>query len=578
MVVMDIYSGAIVVSLIIYIAVGNYAGRRVKKLDDYFVAGRRAPTLLIVGTLVASVLSTNIFLGETGFVYEGQAGPYLLWPPIGAMGYIFGALLFGRYLRRSRALTVADYFGQRFNSQRVQTAAGITIIFGLGGYLLAVTQGVAFLLTHVTDFSFTQALIFSWVSYTAFTMYSGTRGVILTDTLMFLLFTSVAMLALVFLVQDAGGWATAVRDLSTLPEKPDLMAWHGIVGSDTPFTSVLDFTLWNITLAVAWGLVYAVSPWQSSRYLIARNEHVVVRAACIAAIFLILMELTLYAAGAVINLSDSGIQPAEEVVIYAALNLLPELLGALLLAGIMAAGLSSASTFLSLVGFSVSHDLFRHDTVDDKRMLKLSRQIMLVIGLITLVIAFFSPIDIFWLTYFVGTLFASAWGPVALMSVWSKNITADAAFWGIVSGFAFNAVPKALEYLEWISLPFWLDPILLGGLVSLIVVLVVSRLGRVSRTEQAYRLQLHRVPQQDVSISKLRLTRYAPLALAAYSVTMCVILITIYVYPYQEATETLSADGSINWLSGESLLVLAGPVVVLPTAWIASGMIRKTYG
>ena len=179
-----------------------------------------------------------------------------------------------------------------------------------------------------------------------------------------------------------------------------------------------------------------------------------------------------------INLSDSGIQPAEEVVIYAALNLLPELLGALLLAGIMAAGLSSASTFLSLVGFSVSHDLFRHDTVDDKRMLKLSRQIMLVIGLITLVIAFFSPIDIFWLTYFVGTLFASAWGPVALMSVWSKNITADAAFWGIVSGFAFNAVPKALEYLEWISLPFWLDPILLGGLVSLIVVLVVSRLGR----------------------------------------------------------------------------------------------------
>ncbi len=578
MVVMDIYSGAIVVSLIIYIAVGNYAGRRVKKLDDYFVAGRRAPTLLIVGTLVASVLSTNIFLGETGFVYEGQAGPYLLWPPIGAMGYIFGALLFGRYLRRSRALTVADYFGQRFNSQRVQTAAGITIIFGLGGYLLAVTQGVAFLLTHVTDFSFTQALIFSWVSYTAFTMYSGTRGVILTDTLMFLLFTSVAMLALVFLVQDAGGWATAVRDLSTLPEKPDLMAWHGIVGSDTPFTSVLDFTLWSITLAIAWGLVYAVSPWQSSRYLIARDEHVVVRASCIAAIFLILMELTLYSAGAVVNLSDSGIQPSEEVVIYAALNLLPELLGALLLAGIMAAGLSSASTFLSLVGFSVSHDLFRHDTVDDKRMLKLSRLIMLVIGLITLVIAFFSPIDIFWLTYFVGTLFASAWGPVALMSVWSKNITADAAFWGMVSGFAFNAVPKALEYLEWISLPFWLDPILLGGLVSLIVVLVVSRLGRVSRTEQTYRLQLHRVPQQDVSISKLRFTRCAPLALAAYSVTMCVILITIYVRPYQEATGTLSADGSINWLSGESLLVLAGPVVVLPTAWIAWRMIRKTYG
>jgi len=494
------------------------------------------------------------------------------------MGYIFGALLFGRYLRRSRAITVADYFGKRFNSQRVQTAAGITIIFGLGGYLLAVTQGAAFLLTHITDLSFTQGLIISWVSYTAFTMYSGSRGVILTDTLMFLLFTSVAMLALIFLVQDVGGWAAAMKGLAVLPEKPDLMAWHGMVGDDTPFTSALDFALWNITLALAWGLVYAVSPWQSSRYLIARDEHVVMRAACIAAIFLILMELVLYAAGAVINLSNPGIQPSEEVMIYAALNLLPELMGALLLAGIMAAGLSSASTFLSLVGFSVSNDIVRHDAVDEQKMLKISRLSMLVVGIITLVIAFYSPVDIFWLTYFVGTLFASSWGPVALMSVWSKRITADAAFWGIVSGFAFNAVPKALEYLGWVELPFWLDPILLGGLVSLVVVLVLSGFSQVSREEQVYRLSLHRVPAQEVSAPKLRFTRYAPLVLAVYSVTMCVILISIYVQPYQEVTATLTAGGGINWLSGEAVLVLAGPVVVLPTAWIAWRMIRKSYG
>ena len=575
---MDIYSGAILISLLIYIVVGNYAGRRVKKLDDYFVAGRRAPTLLIVGTLVASVLSTNIFLGETGFVYEGQAGPYLLWPPIGAMGYIFGALLFGRYLRRSRAITVADYFGQRFNSHRVQAAAGITIIFGLGGYLLAVTQGTAILLTEITDFSFTQALVISWVSYTAFTMYSGSRGVILTDTLMFLLFTSVAMLALVFLIQDAGGWAVSVQELATLPEKPDLMAWHGMVGDDTPFSSALHFALWNLTLALAWGMVYAVSPWQSSRYLIARDEHVVIRAACIAAIFVTLMELTLYAAGAVINLSDSGIQPSELVIIYAAMNLLPELMGAMLLAGIMAAGLSSASTFLSLVGFSVSNDLFRHDAVDENRMLKLSRLAMLLVGVVTLLVAFYSPVNIFWLTYFVGTLFASSWGPVGLMSVWSKRITSGAAFWGIISGFVFNAGPKALEYMGWIELPFWLDPILLGGLVSLAVVLVLSYLGRVSRVEQVYRMRLHRIPEQEISVPKLRLTLYAPLVLAVYSVTMCIVLITIYVRPYQEITGTLGAAGGIDWLSGEALLVLASPVVVLPTAFIAWRMIRRSYG
>ncbi|MCH7822975.1 MAG: hypothetical protein IIA07_13235 [Proteobacteria bacterium] len=59
---------------------------------------------------------------------------------------------------------------------------------------------------------------------------------------------------------------------------------------------------------------------------------------------------------------------------------------------------------------------------------------------------------------------------------------------------------------------------------------------------------------------------------------MCIVLFTIYVRPYQEATGTLSASGGINWLTGESMLVLAGPIVVLPTAWIAWRMIRKSYG
>ena len=389
--------------------------------------------------------------------------------------------------------------------------------------------------------------------------------------------TVAAMAALVFLVQDAGGWAASVRGLATLPEKPDLMSWHGMVGEDTPFASALDYALWSLTLQLAWGLVYAVSPWQTSRYLIARDEHVVIRAACIAAVFLMLMELTVYAAGAVINLSDSGIEPREEVMLYAALNLLPGMLGALLLAGIMAAGLSSASTFLSLVGFTISNDLIVHDNVDDKKMLTISRITMLLIGFVILIIAFVSPLDIFWLTYFVGTLFASSWGPVALMSVWSRRITADAAFWGIVSGFLFNVVPKGMEYLGWVELPFWLDPILLGAFVSLLVVLVVSRFGTVSPEEQECRRQMHEVPQQEVSALKLRITRYAPVLLAAYSITMFVVLVRIYLRPYQEATGTLAASGGINWFSGEGLLVLGGPLVVVPTAWIAWRMINETY-
>jgi sodium/pantothenate symporter len=266
---LDIYTTTIAISIIIYIAIGNYAGRGIKRLDDYYVAGRRAPTLIIVGTLVASLMSTTMFLGEAGFAYNGQAGPYVIFPQVTAVGYVIGAILFGRYLRRSRATTVAEFFGKRFASPRVQAVAGFTIVFALGGYLLAVTQGAAILLSQLTELGYVQAVVIAWLSYTAFTMYSGSRGVILTDTLMFLLFTFASIAAIVFLLVYFGGWPTMIEDLVAIEEKPELMSWHGVVGPGTIWPTPMDYLIWTMVIDISWLIVVAVSPWQASRHLMA---------------------------------------------------------------------------------------------------------------------------------------------------------------------------------------------------------------------------------------------------------------------------------------------------------------------
>ena len=75
---MNIYTITILISILTYVALGNYAGRKVKDVEDYFVVGRQAPTLLIVGTLVASFLSTNTFLGDAGFTYSFNASRILI--------------------------------------------------------------------------------------------------------------------------------------------------------------------------------------------------------------------------------------------------------------------------------------------------------------------------------------------------------------------------------------------------------------------------------------------------------------------------------------------------------------------
>ena len=295
---MDIFTITIVVSILIYIVIGSYAGRSVKKLDDYFVAGRRAPTILILGTLVASVMSTSIFMGEAAFTYNGQLGAYLLFPGIAVTGYMLGALFFGVYLRRSRAPTVADYFGQRFKSRRLQQFAGFTIILGLGGYLLIVTQGAAILLSDLMGTSFLASLIIAWLSYTLFTMYSGSKGVIITDTLMFLLFMSATVVFVVYIVDGLGGISTAITDITQLEGKEGIASWTGIIGEGTDWPTALEFAIWVVVVDIAWAFVYAVGPWQASRHLMARDEHVVLRAAILASVCVIVLQMLIYGIGA----------------------------------------------------------------------------------------------------------------------------------------------------------------------------------------------------------------------------------------------------------------------------------------
>lgn len=523
-----------IISILVYLAVGWYAGRKVKHLDDYYVAGRNAPTLLIVGTLVASFLSTNAFMGEVGMSYRGHAPLIVIMTGVNCLGYIVGALYFGRYLRRSRALTVPEFFGQRFRSRRLQAFAGLTIVIGLTGYLLAVTWGVALVMTEVTGISATAAIFVAWFGYTGFTLYSGSRGVILTDTIMFLLFTSVAMLALFYIVQAGGGWFASLEQLAIYGDKPGIISWHGVVGPESNWQTPADGLIWALILGVAWGVVVAVSPWQSSRYLMARSEHVVVRSACGASIAMFLLYLATSFGAAAVNLSNPDIDPPESTLIWVAMNLMPTIAGAVLVSGILAAGLSSASTFLSLVGFSASNDIFRHSD-DPRKQLRSTRYTMVAIGLVVIVLALAVPRNIFWITYFAGPVFASSWGIVAFMSVWSKRITEAGAFWGMVTGFLGNIATNLLSLLGGVELPVYLDPILTGAVISFLTVITVSGTGAVSIEEHEFRERLHKTPERELDPREVARTLVWPKAMLAVGVLVMAVLVIFYARPYQDA-------------------------------------------
>jgi len=572
---MNGYAIGIVVSLLVYVVVGNWAGRKVKKLDDYLVAGRRAPTLLILGTLVASAVGTNSFLGDAGFVYSGYAVAMIMQIPIIALGYVFGSLFFGRYIRRAGTRTVAEFFGRRFLSRRIRAFAAFTVIVGLGGYLMTVTQGSALIVSAVTPFSYTTALLAVWFGYTAFTVYAGSRGVVITDTIMFLFFSVVALLALAFIVDASGGWFATVQQLATTTERAGIIGAEGYMGPGRTWDTTFDMWSWSVILGIAWGVVFAISPWQSSRYLMARDEHVVIRSGLATAIVLSIFWPVIQFAGAAIVLANADIRPLANAMIWAAQNLMPLLAGALLLAGIVSAGLSSASTFLTLVGFAITNDLVDASRRNDRQNLLASRLAILGVGLAALGVALVAPPSIFWITNFVGPSFAASWGPLAFMSVWSKRITEAGAFWGMVTGFFACVLPKALVTASFITLPVILDPIVIGALASILTIVFVSRAGAVSEAEQGFREQLHVAPAELADAGKKRGTLLWPKLLIAWGIVTMVGLVVVYVRPYQLATGLIDTGGAYVTWSGELLVVLAFGLTLVAGGLLAHATVKR---
>lgn len=203
---------------------------------------------------------------------------------------------------------------------------------------------------------------------------------------------------------------------------------------------------------------------------------------------------------------------------------------------------------------------------------------MFVAGSVVLGLALVFPPQIFWLTTFIATVFASSWGPVGIMSIWSRRITAAAAFWGMLTGLFFNVVPKFFVFIGAISLPSWLDPAIIGGVASLMVTILVSRHTTVSAEERDYLEKLHVRPMEEVERSKTRKTLLAPaMLLLVNGILMPWFLITQYLRPYQAATGQLLADGSLNFRTGEFALIASWVVIWCGLGLFSIWYIRRSY-
>ena len=248
---MNIYVLGMCISLIVYVILGIIISSRVKDANDFYVAGRRAPVILIVGSMIASYVSTGMFMGDAGEYYSGLFSPMTIQTTMQVAGYLYGAVYFGRYLRRSQVYTIPEFFGKRFCSEKLHRLASITAIITMVVYLISVIQGIGTLAHVVTGLDYNLCITAALVVFSLVSILSGSTGVLITDTIMFCIFTFALVISAFIITGKAGGWYSVVKQLATF-EVPDLLAWSGN----------LDYMYHTGFRNVIWGLVYGIV-WMS---------------------------------------------------------------------------------------------------------------------------------------------------------------------------------------------------------------------------------------------------------------------------------------------------------------------------
>lgn len=523
---MNVYLFGIVISMILYIIVGLIISKKVKTSNDYYVAGRKASTLLITGSLVASYCSTGIFMGTAGETYDGFFGPYIITFFILVTGYVLGSIFFGKYLRRSEVITIPEFFGKRFNSKKIQKlSAFISLIIYLV-YMVSVMQGIGSLINIVTGLNYNICVLLSLITFTVLTFTSGSQGVLITDTIMFGLFTSITLICSFIIIGKAGGVNIAIQNITAI--NPDFFSWHGNLNH--LYNNGLENIIWAICTGLTWISVAMVAPWQSSRYLMAKNEHTVIRASIFSSIGVFFMEFIISFTAAIIFSINQNIVPGTTSMIWASMNCVPTILGVLMLTGVVAAGISSATTFLSLIGAVVSNDIL--NIKDDKKKMNIGKITVVIAAILIYLVTYFNPENIYVILCLGATVVACSWFPTAIVSVWSKKVSKYGAFIGMLFGFLVCSIMKIYSVVKGISLPAYLDPFIFGILVNIIGIIIGSIIKKPTKEEINELNKLKIVPEVEKDEKEILKTKKLLKFYIIVPIIFVIIFLITWVIPY----------------------------------------------
>ncbi len=192
--------------LLVTIAIGLWAAKRVKTTTDFAIAGRHLPLFMIITTTFATWFGSETVLGIPAKFVEGGLGSVVEDPFGAGTCLILVGLFFAAKLYRMTLLTISDYYRERYG-RTVEVVCSLIIILSYLGWVSAQVTALGLVFNILSDgaIGIPAGMVLGTASILAYTLFGGMWSVAVTDFMQMIILVVGLSIITVFAANQAGG-------------------------------------------------------------------------------------------------------------------------------------------------------------------------------------------------------------------------------------------------------------------------------------------------------------------------------------------------------------------------------------
>jgi len=400
-------------------------------LQEYLMSDRTLGGFVLAMTLVATYLSAGSFIGGPGTAYTfGMAWVFLAMSQMPTGYFTLGVLgkKFAIVARKINAVTVTDFLKERYENKFLIVLVSLSIVFFISAAMTAQVIGATRILEGALNIPYEVGLVFFAVTILVYTIIGGFRAVAYSDALQGIVMTVGVFAVIIAAIIAGGGIPNIIQEMRAMD--PGLIS---PTGPDPEFTSIA----WVTSFWILVGFSIVGLPQVATRAMSYRDSKSLKLGIIYGTVVAMILLLGMHLLGAFGVVLVPGIESGDLVVPKVTTMLFPNWVAGLILAGPLAAIMSSVDSQLLIGLGAIVNDVYLNIiNPKAKRTSTITFIFAALIGIAVFIAAFDPPELMVWLNlYAAAGLKCTFLWPIILGLYW-KRANTPGAFASIIVGIA----------------------------------------------------------------------------------------------------------------------------------------------